>query len=134
MRSCTGVLNAINTVNYNAANQQLMLGPRSATYDNNGNLQTLTDSSGTTTYTWNARDQLVSLSGPGVTASLTYDGVGRRKSKTVNGTTTHFLYDGLNVIQELTSGTPTANLLTGLLRLPTSAARNLICTRQALFP
>jgi RHS repeat-associated protein len=65
-------------------------------------------------YTWNARDQLVSLSGPGVTASFTYDAVGRRQSKTVNGTTTHFLYDGLNVIQELTGGTPTANLLTGL--------------------
>ena len=65
-------------------------------------------------YTWNARDQLVSLSGPGVTASFTYDAVGRRKSKTVNGTTTHFLYDGLNVIQELNGTTPTANLLTGL--------------------
>ncbi len=106
--------NAINTANYNAANQQLTLGPKSATYDNNGNLQTLTDSSGTTTYTWNARDQLVSLSGPSVTASFQYDAVGRRKSKTVNGTTTHFLYDGLNVVQELTGSIPTANLLTSL--------------------
>ena len=34
--------------------------------------------------------------------------------KTVNGTTTEFLYDGLNVVQELSGGTPTANLLTGL--------------------
>jgi hypothetical protein len=52
-RSCTGVPNAITTANYNAANQQLTLGPQSATYDHNGNLQTLTDSSGITTYWWN---------------------------------------------------------------------------------
>ena len=75
---------------------------------------TVTDPSGTTTYTWNARDQLVSLSGPSVTASFTYDALGRRKSKTVNGTTTNFLYDGLNVVQELNGTIPTANLLTSL--------------------
>jgi uncharacterized protein RhaS with RHS repeats len=108
------VPDTLSTANYDAANQQLTLGPKSATYDNNGNLQTLTDSSGTTTYTWNARDQLVSLSGPSVTASFQYDAVGRRKSKTVNGTITPFLYDGLNVVQELNGMTPIANLLTSL--------------------
>ena len=56
----------------------------------------------------------MSLSGLSVTASFQYDAVGRRQSKTINGTPTHFLYDGLNVIQELTGGIPTANLLTGL--------------------
>lgn len=106
--------NVINTDNYKAANQQPTLGPKSATYDHNDNLQTLTDSSGTTTYTGNARDQLVGLSGADVTASFTYDGVGRRKSKTVNGVTTDFPYDGLNVVQELDGTTPTANLLTSL--------------------
>jgi RHS repeat-associated protein len=40
--------------------------------------------------------------------------VGRRRAKTIGGTTTQFLYDGLNPVQELASGTPTANLLTGL--------------------
>jgi hypothetical protein len=38
----------------------------------------------------------------------------RRRSKTIAGTTTHFLYDGLTPVQELSSGTPMANLLTGL--------------------
>jgi YD repeat-containing protein len=71
----------------------------------------LTDPSGTTTYTWNARNQLVSLSGPGVTASFQYDALGRRKSKTVNGVTTDFLYDGSSVVQELSGGTVQANLL-----------------------
>jgi RHS repeat-associated protein len=64
-------------------------------------------------YTWNARNQLASLTGP-VSGSFAYDGVGRRRSKTIGGTTTQFLYDGVNPVQELSTGTPTANLLTGL--------------------
>jgi RHS repeat-associated protein len=47
-------------------------------------------------------------------ASFVYDPLGRRMSKTVSGTTTEFLYDGVNPVQELSGGTPTANLLTGL--------------------
>jgi len=50
----------------------------------------------------------------GTAASFAYDGIARRRSKTVGGTTTSFLYDGSNFVQELTSGAPTANLLTGL--------------------
>ncbi|NOT58272.1 MAG: hypothetical protein HOP18_27020 [Deltaproteobacteria bacterium] len=45
MQSCTGVPDALTTATYDAANQQLTLGPKSETYDHNGNLQTLTDSS-----------------------------------------------------------------------------------------
>jgi hypothetical protein len=41
-------------------------------------------------YTWNARNQLASLTGP-VSGSFGYDGVGRRRSKTIGGTTTQFL-------------------------------------------
>jgi RHS repeat-associated protein len=84
------------------------------TYDNNGNLQIITDSSGTTTYTWNARNQLTGISGPGVSATFVYDGLGRREKKTINGSLTEFLYDGVNPVQE-TSGTAVlANILTGL--------------------
>jgi RHS repeat-associated protein len=49
-----------------------------------------------------------------VNASFGYDGVGRRRAKTVGGTTTEFLYDSLNPVQELASGVPAANILTGL--------------------
>ena len=110
----TGVPQALSTATYDAANQQLTLGNKSATYDENGNLVTLADTSGTTTYTWNSRNQLTNISGPGLTASFQYDGFGRRKSKTVNGTTTIFLYDRVNVVQELNGATPVANLLTSL--------------------
>jgi YD repeat-containing protein len=100
----------LNTATYDAANQQLTFDATRATYDNNGNLITLTDTSGTTTYTWNSRDQLTNISGPGLLASFQYDVVGRRKQKTVNGTTANFLYDGLNLVQELTGATPIVNL------------------------
>jgi RHS repeat-associated protein len=84
------------------------------TYDNNGNLQTITDPSGTTTYTWNARNQLTGISGPGMSASFVYDGLGRREKKTINGSLTEFLYDGLNPVQETSGATILANILPGL--------------------
>jgi RHS repeat-associated protein len=100
---------ALSSSTYDDANQVTSLGGTSFTYDDNGNLT----SDGTRSYTWNARDQLASLTGP-VNGSFAYDAVGRRRSKTIASTTTQFLYDGLNPVQELASGTPTANLLTGL--------------------
>jgi RHS repeat-associated protein len=59
------------------------------------------------------RNQLVSMSGPGLTASFSYDAVGRRASKTINGSTTSYLYDGANIVQEQTGGSTSANTLTG---------------------
>jgi hypothetical protein len=91
------------------ANQIATFGGVSFSYDDNGNLT----SDGVRSYTWNARDQLASLTGP-VNASFAYDGMGRRRAKTVAGTTTQFLHDGLNPVQELSGGSPVANLLTGL--------------------
>ncbi|MDC8448221.1 MAG: RHS repeat protein [Nitrospira sp.] len=102
------------TTNYNANNQQTTFGTTTETYDLNGNLATSTDAGVTTTYTWNARNQLTSISGPSLSASFTYDSFGRRTGKTINGTTTNFVYDGLNPVQETNGATVTANLLTGL--------------------
>lgn len=68
----------LTTTSYNANNQQTTFGARSETFDLNGNLATVTDASGTMTYTWNARNQLTAISGPGSTASFTYDSFGRR--------------------------------------------------------
>ena len=65
----TGIPSAVGSTNYNAANHQTTIGDKVLTYDNNGNLQMITDSGGTTTYTWNVRNQLVSISGPGVSAA-----------------------------------------------------------------
>jgi RHS repeat-associated protein len=106
----TGLPQAVASATYNAANHQLTFGGQSLTFDLNGNLT----GDATTTYTWDARNRLASLSGPGTTASFQYDPLGRRTRKIINGTTTDFLYDGLNPVQELSGGSPVANLLTGL--------------------
>ncbi len=55
-------------ITYNQANQMLTFQPenkpvKNMTYDENGNLFTMTNSCGTTTYTWNARNQLVGING-----------------------------------------------------------------------
>jgi RHS repeat-associated protein len=105
---------ALTTTTYNANNQQITFGSATETYDLNGNLATSTDAGVTTTYTWNARNQLTGISRTGLTASFTYDSFGRRTGKTINGTTTNFLYDGLNPVQEKSGATVNANLLTGL--------------------
>ncbi|MGI0013411.1 MAG: DUF6531 domain-containing protein, partial [Nitrososphaera sp.] len=110
----TGIPQAISTSNYNAANHQLALGDKTMTFDNNGNLSTITDASGTTIYTWNARNQLTGISGPNVTANFVYDGLGRREKKTVNSNLTEFLYDGVNPVQETSGATVLANILAGL--------------------
>jgi RHS repeat-associated protein len=88
-----------------ADNQLTQFGPSSLAYDANGNLT----SDGTNTYTWSARNQLISISG-GVSANFQYDAFGRRVSKTVAGTT-QYLYDGVNLVQELSGNVPTAKLL-----------------------
>ncbi len=99
---------ALTSATYDNANQIATFGGTAFTYDANGNLT----GDGTRTYTWNARNQLASLTGP-INASFAFDGLARRRSKTVGSATTQFLYDGLNPVQELASGSPTANLLTG---------------------
>ena len=91
------------TQSYDAANRLVTHNGQALTYDANGNLL----SDGANTYTWNARNQLVSITGS-VSASFSYDGAGRRLTRTVNGTGTGFVYDGLNLVQEL-SGTTTDN-------------------------
>jgi len=110
----TGLPQATTSTAYNTANHQTTFGDKTLIYDNNGNLQTITDGSGTTTYTWSARNQLTGISGPGVSASFVYDAFGRREKKTINGNLTEFLFDDLNVVPETSSAPMLANILTSL--------------------
>ena len=84
----------------------LTFGAQSLTYDANGNLT----GDGSSTFTWNARDQLASVTG----ASFVYDGLGRRMTKTIGTASTSYLYDGVDPVQERVGGSPSANLITGL--------------------
>lgn len=116
---------AASPATYNVNNQLTQWKGASLTYDGNGNLT----GDGTNTYTWNARNQLVAISG-GVSASFQYDPFGRRVSKTIGGTT-QFLYDGANPVQEISGTTASANLLTGgvdeyFQRTDSAGARNFL--------
>jgi RHS repeat-associated protein len=100
---------ALASATYDDANQIATFGGTTFTYDANGNLTF----DGTRSYSWNHRNELTGITG-GVSASFAYDALGRRRTKTVSGTARGYLYDRLTPVQELASGTPTANLLTGL--------------------
>ena len=101
---------------YNAANQMLTFNDKSMTYDENGNMRSVTDACGITMYTWDARNRLASMQGfaPGctaITASFKYDALGRRISKIINGRTIQFLYDGQDIVQEIEQGVAKVNYL-----------------------
>ncbi len=113
--------NSASGITYNQANQMLTFIPSSSsaknmTYDENGNMTSVTNSCGTTTYTWDARNRLIGINGftstcTSLTASFEYDALGRRIEKTINGVTTQYLYDGLDIIQEKQNGAVTANYI-----------------------
>jgi YD repeat-containing protein len=62
---------------YNDANHMLSFTDKNITYDENGNMASVTNGCGTTNYTWDARNRLVAISGykpdcPALTASFSY--------------------------------------------------------------
>jgi RHS repeat-associated protein len=91
--------NLVSTSAVNQNNQYTTFGSDSLSHDASGNLKT----KGQTTYQWDVRDRLISISGSGVTASFSYDALGRRTSKTVNGQTLGYQYDGADIIQDSNS-------------------------------
>jgi RHS repeat-associated protein len=100
------------SASYNNANRQLTFGDKTMilpdgkpAYDANGNLISITDPTGTTTFTWDARNRLTALTGPGTNASFTYDPFGRRVAKQINGQLTQYLYDRVDIVQEFVTGT-----------------------------
>jgi RHS repeat-associated protein len=105
----TGLPPALASAIYDDANRIASWGGAPFSYDANGNLT----SDGQRTFTWDARDQLSAVNGT-LTAAFAYDGLGRRRLKTVAGATTGFLYDDRTTVHELTSGSPSATMLTGL--------------------
>ena len=108
--------NPVTNTSYNEANQMLTFDGKNMIYDENGNLISVTNSCGTTTYTWDARNRLVGISGfnaqcSSLSAAFKYDALGRRIEKTINGRTIQFLYDGLDIVQEIENGQVTVNYI-----------------------
>ncbi len=91
---------AVPAAAYDAANRQLTFGSTSLTFDDTGNLASLTSGGQTSMYSWDTRNRLTAISGPSLGASFAYDALGRRAVKTLNGQTTRFQYDGLDATAE----------------------------------
>jgi RHS repeat-associated protein len=100
---------ALGAASYDAANELSSREGQTFTYDADGNLT----SDGTSSYTYNDRNELSELTQGSNTWSYAYDPFGRRASKAVNGVETNYLSDGENVASETTEG-KTAQLLNGL--------------------
>jgi RHS repeat-associated protein len=103
---------AVTTSTYDTGNRQLAFGTSTMSFDDNGNLATLTDAGGTTTLTWDGRNRLTAMAGPSVNGSFAYDGLGRRARKMINGLLTQFQYDGLDLVRESSGGSDVAYLRT----------------------
>jgi RHS repeat-associated protein len=117
----------VNSIRISINHRLTNWGGQAYSYNANGNLL----SDGQRSYTWNARNELSSLSPVGTStvppANFQYDPMGRRTGKTLNPAstpaTTGYLYDGANFVQEINeanntqSGTdaPQASLIANLL-------------------
>jgi RHS repeat-associated protein len=86
-------------------------------YDANGNTLTKTDSTGTTTYSWDYDNRLTSVTLPGSGGTVSYrnDPFGRRIKKVSSSGTSIYAYDGDNLVEEANaSGTAVARYSQGL--------------------
>jgi len=90
---------------YNTSNELNSRPGVSYAYDANGNTTSKTDSTGTTTYSWDYDNRLTSASlpGSGGTVSYRYDSMGRRIYKSSSSGTSIYAYDGDNLIEETNS-------------------------------
>src|SRR5207253_341263 len=87
----------VSSYTYNTSNEMTAAGSASYSYDDNGNVLTKSDSTGTTTYNWDFENRLTSTHLPsGNTVNFKYDPFGRRIQKG----TSLYVYDGTNLLEE----------------------------------
>jgi len=94
----SGFPQAVTSAQYDVNNELTQWNGTNISYDLNGNTQ----SDGTNTYTWNARNQLSGRGG----VTFQHDAYGRHMK---NSAGNNLLYDGGDVTQELSGTTPVAN-------------------------
>ncbi len=104
------------TGSFDSANEMSSFGSQAFTYDANGNRLTQTVSGNVTTYTWDGRNRLQSITTPaGKVSQFTYDFNRNMTQQAVTGgTTTSYLLDDLTNVAAIFGGTQgTLSLLTG---------------------
>ena len=115
LNSATLLPTAKTATSANEANRISQFSNASYNFDDKGQTTTKTDSSGTTTYNWDARGRMTSANLPnGQAVNYSYDALGRRSSRTANSQTTSFVYDGQDVVQDKTASSVQADYVNGL--------------------
>jgi RHS repeat-associated protein len=104
---------AVSGSSLDADNRLLQNASFSFSYDADGNLTSRTDSIGTTTFKWDARNRLQSVSGPGMQASFQYDFAGNLVLQSVNGNSRTYLLDDLTNIASLNDNGDAQEILSG---------------------
>jgi len=84
-------------------------------YNNNGNMISKSDASGTTQFAWDFENRLTQVVTPASgSVSYKYDALGRRIQRTPSsGISTNFIYDGQDVVKDINSDGSTVEYLNG---------------------
>jgi len=94
----------VDLAGYDAANQQLLFGDYTLTYDANGNATSLLGRSGLATLAWDARDRLLRVTLPDTTLTFAYDPIGRRTERVIGDTIARYQYAGADVGRDSSAG------------------------------
>jgi RHS repeat-associated protein len=103
------------TYGYQPLNRLVNTSSASYLYNNNGNMISKTDASGTTQFAWDFENRLTQVVTP-ASGSVTYkyDALGRRIQRTPSsGISTNFVYDGQDVVKDINSDGTTVEYLNG---------------------
>jgi RHS repeat-associated protein len=95
---------AVNASDYDVANQQLVFGNYTSTYDANGNATSLLGPNGLATLEWDARDRLRRVTLPDTTLAFGYDALARRTRRIAGDVVSAYHYGGGDVIRENRGG------------------------------
>jgi RHS repeat-associated protein len=103
------------TYQYAAFNRLNASQQASFVYDNNGNMTSRTDSSGTTQYIWDFENRLRQVIKPdGTSVNYKYNALGQRTERYVGANSTKFTYDGQDVLLDVNSDGSFVKYVNGL--------------------
>lgn len=103
------------TYGYQPLNRLVSTATGSYIYNNNGNMISKTDSTGTTQFAWDFENRLTQVVTPSAgSVTYKYDALGRRIQRTPSsGVSTNFIYDGQDVVKDINSDGTTLEYLNG---------------------
>lgn len=103
------------TYSYQPFNRLTGTSTASYLYNNNGNMISKSDASGTTQFAWDFENRLTQVVTPASgSASYKYDALGRRIQRAPSsGASTNFIYDGQDVVKDSNSDGSTVEYLNG---------------------